>query len=188
MREMREGDTPRQVVWTSSKPPGVEFCTVRRRASGWVLGGSVVRRFKEGAAVITYVIETDPGWRTRKVTVEQVLDGRRRTLEMALRRSRWLVEGTEDSGLRGCIDVDLQASPVTNTLAIKRAALRVGSRVDLTAAWVKFPSLRVAPLRQSYERLGKRKYRYRSATGFMAEIEVDGFGLVARYGDYWLAV
>jgi hypothetical protein len=98
------------------------------------------------------------------------------------------VQGRERTTLQGCLDVDLEASPVTNTLPIKRTKLRVGSRVDLTAAWVRFPSLRVVPLRQSYERVGRRRYIYRSATGFKAEIAVDGFGLARRYGDFWHAL
>ncbi len=184
---MRGGRDLRQVVWTSSDPPGVECCTVRRVESGWVLEGTVVRRAGKGPAVLTYAIETDLEWRTRNVAVEETLRGKR-SLEIEVRGSRWFVEGKEDRRFRGCLDVDLQASPVTNTLPIRRASPRVGSRVELTACWVRFPSLEVAPLRQSYERLGRRTYRYRSASGFTSEVEVDAFGLVRRYGEYWVAV
>ncbi len=176
------------MVWTSSNPAGVEYCQVRRGPSEWVLAGSLVRRLREGVAVVIYLVEVGLDWRTKKVTVEQMFGGKRRTEEMVVRRSRWFVGGKEDVRLRGCVDVDLAATPVTNVLPIKRTRPKVGSRVDLTVAWMKFPSLKVAPLRQSYERLGKRRYRYRSATGFSAELDVDDFGLVTRYGDYWLAV
>lgn len=148
----------------------------------------MVRQLRERTAVISYLVETDPQWRTRRVTLEQVLGSRRSAIEISVRRARWFVGEQENRRLRGCIDVDLQVSPVTNTLPIKRTRLKVGSRVELTAAWVKFPSLKLAPLQQSYERLGSRRYRYRSATGFSAEIEVDAFGLVKKYGDYWTAV
>jgi hypothetical protein len=185
---MRGGGAPRQVVWTSSKPPGVEYCTVSQRASGWTLAGSVVRRFEEGVGVVSYSIETDQAWKTSRTVVEEVLGGRRFVLEMESGRSGWSVGGRKVAELEGCLDVDLEASPVTNTLPIRREEIRVGERVGLTAAWVRFPSLKVEPLRQSYERVGRNKYRYASASGFTSEIEVDEFGLVKRYGQFWIAV
>lgn len=178
----------RHVVWTSSNPPGVEYCTVRRTGSGWNLKGTVVRRAGRSPAVLTYAIQTDPGWRTEKVAVEETFRGKKKSLMLEVKGSRWFVDGKGDGRFQGCVDVDLQSSPVTNTLPIKRTRLRVGSRVDLTACWVRFPSLNVAPLNQSYERLGRRTYRYRSASGFSSEVEVDAFGLVKQYGEYWLAV
>ncbi len=176
------------MLWTSANPPGVEACTVTGGPSGWVFEGKVVRRAGGTPVLLTYEIETDPGWRTKKVAIEEVFQGKKRSLRLSVEGSRWFVNGEGDPRLGGCLDVDLEASPVTNTLPIRRAGPRVGSRVDVTACWVRFPTLEVAPLRQSYERLGPRTYRYASATGFSAKVEVDGFGLVRRYGDYWLAV
>ncbi len=180
--------TTRQVVWTSAKPPGVEYCSVRKRASGWTLEGSLVRRAGRGAAVVSYLIEVDDGWRTRTALVEGVLGGMRVSRQLEVTSGGWLVDGRRDDRFEGCADVDLQASPVTNTLPIRRKKMEVGSKVELTSCWVKFPGLEVATLRQSYERLGERMYRYTSATGFTARLEVDEFGLVRRYGDYWYAV
>ena len=185
---MRGGETSRQVVWASAKPPGVEYCTIRAGTKGWALGGTIVRSLDGKAAVITYMIETDSSWKTKKVSVKQLFDGKRYSLKIEVKRSRWFVRGREKKRLEGALDVDLEASPVTNTLPIRRTSMRVGSKVDLTVAWVRFPSLRVVPFKQGYERLSKSRYLYKSSTGFRAEIEVDGFGLVRRYGDYWRAV
>ena len=139
-------------------------------------------------AIITYLIETDSRWKTKRVSVDQLLGGKRRSLNIEVKRSRWFVQGREKKLLEGAFDVDLEASPVTNTLPIRRTRMKVGSKVDLTVGWVRFPSLRVVPFKQGYERLSKSRFVYRSSTGFRAEIEVDGFGLVRRYGDYWRAV
>lgn len=183
---MRGRSLPRRVIWVSAAPPGVEFCTVSRLRSGWALAGIVARRGRGGPALVTYRVETDAGWRTRRVLVEQVLGGRTRVLRMEAGSSGWRVRGRTAGALEGCVDVDLQVSPSTNALPLKRARPRVGSKLALTAAWVKFPSLRVQPLRQSYERVSKSRYVYRSK-GFRSEIEFDGFGLVRCYGDYWVA-
>jgi hypothetical protein len=178
----------REVVWVSYKPQGLEHCAVHRGSSGWVLAGTLVRHFKEGAAMVTYRIEADSRWRTKRVMVEQVLKSKRKVLDIEVTGNRWYRNGRELVLLNGCEDVDLAASPVTNTLPIRRTRLRVGASVQLTAAWVSFPSLKIVPVHQGYERLGQRRYRYRSASGFKADLDVDDFGLVRRYSDFWATV
>ncbi len=63
----------------------------------------------------------------------------------------------------GCLDVDLEWSPSTNTLPIRRLALGPGETISLGAAWVRFPSLEVQRLEQTYDRLEEGRYRYRSS-------------------------
>ena len=89
--------------------------------------------------------------------------------------------------LDGCRDVDLEISPSTNTLPIRRLQPQVGKTAPARAAWVRFPSLAVEPLDQTYERIGETSWRYRSGD-FEAELDVDADGLVVRYGDLWEAV
>ena len=72
-------------------------------------------------------------------------------------------------------------TPATNTLAIRRLNIQVGSSASIIAAWVKFPDLTVEPLSQRYTRLGKDTYRYARNTGFSSEIVVDDLGLVTAY-------
>jgi hypothetical protein len=83
--------------------------------------------------------------------------------------------------------VDLEWSPSTNTLPIRRLRLAPGDRATVSAAWVHFPSLELERLDQSYERIAQYRYRYRSGR-FVAEIEVDDESLVLRYGESWKAV
>ena len=57
----------------------------------------------------------------------------------------------------------------------------------MTAAWLRFPSLDVGRLDQSYERLAEKRYRYRSGL-FTADLTADGDGMVLQYGVNWKAV
>jgi len=86
-----------------------------------------------------------------------------------------------------CIDVDLEWSPSTNTLPIRRLALAIGESKSVSAAWVRFPSLEVQRLDQTYERLEDRRYRYRSGR-FTADLALDQDGMVLQYGVNWNAV
>ena len=84
--------------------------------------------------------------------------------------------------LAGCLDVDLAATPFTNTLAIRRLRLEVGQSAMARAVWVGAPQLELEVLEQTYTRTGVDRYRYEvPASGFSAELTVDDEGLVVDY-------
>ena len=109
-----------------------------------------------------------------------------KTLSLSVEnRGVWRSSGQELSALADCSDVDLAVTPSTNTLAIRRLSLQIGSSESIIAAWVKFPDLTVQPLSQRYARVAQDTYRYASNTGFSAEIVVDDLGLVTAYPGGW---
>jgi uncharacterized protein len=91
--------------------------------------------------------------------------------------------GTQLPELAGAIDVDLSATPFTNTLPIRRLGLRSGQSETIQVVYVQFPDLTVTIDRQCYTCLEPgRRYRHESVdSDFTREIEVDGNGLVMAY-------
>jgi len=87
-----------------------------------------------------------------------------------------------------CVDLDLNFSPSTNLLPIRRLDLEIGAQAEVLAAWLRFPSFELEPLSQVYERLGEFKYRYSSRGGqFVAELTVNKTGFVTVYPQSWEA-
>ena len=78
---------------------------------------------------------------------------------------RWRLNGVEQPQVDGCIDVDLNFSPSTNLLPIRRVGLAVGERASVRAAWLRFPEFTLEPLEQIYERVGETAWRYESRGG-----------------------
>jgi hypothetical protein len=185
-KEMADG-LKRAVVWKSLLIDGREYCGLWRTAEGWLLKGTVVGLLKDQRPLLaSYEIHSDENWFTHRVQVERTIGNDVETLSMSVEnRGVWRSAGQELRDIRGCSDVDLAVTPATNTLAIRRLNLPVGSSASIIAAWVKFPELTVQPLSQRYARLGKNTYRYESNTGFSAEIVVDDLGLVTTYPGGW---
>jgi len=175
----------REVVWGGLRTASLDYCTARKVTEGWRFDGMLIMKPRTGPFCVRYEILLDKKFKTRSLIVGKTESGLERRKKIESRRSVWHVDGRERSDLRECIDVDLEASPVTNTIPIRRTRLRVGQKVNLSVVWVRFPTLEVSPLKQSYERLTARKYMYRSASGFSAKLAVDDFGLVTRYGNIW---
>src|SRR5207253_3689198 len=141
----------------------------------------LLQAHQDAPYVVRYSIDMDETWRTRAVQVEVENDGRHRTSLLTDGSGRWSRDAELLPDVDRCLDVDLEWSPSTNTLPIRRLGLAFAQTTVVTAAWVRFPSLEVQRLEQSYERLDERRYRYRSGR-FTADLEVDDDGVVLQYG------
>lgn len=162
--------------WEGWDGTGHEHATVFETADAVVLRGVVVGR----GFGLSYRIRLDAAWRTRGVEVATTTGGRLVLAPDGV--GRWEADGAPAPALDGCVDVDLEATPLTNTLPIRRLGLEVGAGAEIRAAHVRVPGLAVSAARQRYTRTDDRLYRYEGLdTGATAEVEVDGSGFVLAY-------
>ena len=179
--------TRRWILWPGLITPSMERFIARTSGDGFELSGLILQAHEEAPYVVRYRIEVDAGWRTRNLEVELEDGGQRRLSLTADGEGNWSRDGQRLEQIAGCIDVDLEWSPSTNTLPIRRLGLAPSQSKLVTAAWVRCPSLDVERLEQSYERLADGRYRYRSGR-FTADLAVDHDGMVLQYGVNWKVV
>lgn len=183
------GEHLRSVLWQRLDLPGAEFCALSRRGDGWQLAGAAVVAFDGVPLRADYMVECDADWRTREATLAVVSEGVERRLHIrAEGEGVWSVNGQAVDGVRGQIDIDLNVTPATNTLPIRRLNLAVGERAEVVAAWVRFPELTLEPLWQRYTRLSEDRYGYESDGHFTTEFVVDDLGLLIDYETGWRRV
>jgi len=100
----------------------------------------------------------------------------------------WYLADEEIKSVEGCIDIDLNFSPITNLLPLRRLDLKDGDRESVSAAWLRFPSFTLERLEQTYSRIDKSTVKYESRDGeFVRDLKVNAAGLVLDYPDYWIA-
>ena len=152
-----------------------ETTVVTMSADGCHVDGLV-----EGAVDLRYSIDTDASWATR--TVRVATDDTSLVL-FADGRGHWSEgDGRTLALLSGAIDVDLAATPLTNTLPIWRLGLAVGESADIVTAYISIPDLGVTADPQRYTRLDERVYRFESRdSDFTRDITVDDAGFVVDY-------
>jgi uncharacterized protein len=177
----------RSIIWRRLDIPGHEFARISTNDSHRRIEGTAILVGESGFCKLDYTIECDRNWQTLRTEVAGFVGEKKIGIEIAAdAQNVWTLNGREVPEVRGCIDVDLNFSPVTNTLPIRRLNLAVGERSIVSAAWLRFPSFRLEPLEQVYERTGDRKYRYESGGGsFTSELEVTETGFVVNYGNLW---
>jgi uncharacterized protein len=127
-------------------------------------------------------IDCDAGWRVRTAEIA-LANGPTLSLAADGAGSWRDADGSVLSQLDGAIDIDLAASPFTNTLPIRRLNLEQGEAAEITVAYVSFPELDPSLDRQRYTCIEPmRRYLFEAVDGtFDREIEVDGDGLVVTY-------
>jgi uncharacterized protein len=177
---MSDGAT---ILWRGVDRPGHDSARVSRSANGWMLAGTAVFAHEGVPCRLDYRITTDAAGRTRSAKVEGWVGDVDVDVSIEVDgRGGWRLNGSECPQVEGCIDVDLNFSPSTNLLPIRRLLLDVGAEAEVRAAWLRFPSFTLEPLPQVYRRLSEDVYRYESADGaFVRNLTVDTAGFVTLY-------
>jgi hypothetical protein len=181
---------PAAILWRRIDRPGHESACVLALDAGWQLAGTAVFLEEGEPCCLSYRITCGSDWRTRSVEVTGWLGVKTILVRAEVAPAgAWIVNGASVPAIEGCVDIDLNFSPSTNLLPIRRLDLEVGEEKEVRAAWLRFPSFRFESLEQSYRRLSRERYRYRSAGGrFETELEVDANGFVTLYPGFWQGV
>jgi hypothetical protein len=151
------------------------------------LEGTAVFSHEQQPCRLAYHVICDEAWRTLSAKVEGWLGNT--TIDILIKTDPeqfWWSNGIEQPQIKGCIDIDLNFSPSTNLLPIRRLNLAVGASAQVNAAWLRFPSFELELLSQQYRRLDEMTYRYESGSGqFIADLEVNQSGFVLEYPGIW---
>ena len=168
--------------WRRVDEPSLELMALSRSPSGISVRSTLIHAGKDCFG-LRYRWELDPSWRTRTLRIERT-DAVEKSL--AIERTGdtdWRVDGEARPDLAGCHEIDVSATPVCNSLAIRRMKEVDG---ELLALFVEASILTLTcqPSRQRYERLGPRTWQYIDkgvSAGFTARLDLDEQGLVAKY-------
>jgi hypothetical protein len=178
------------LMFRSIKWPGTEHLRLRSDSED-IDVDSVVVAFDERPLRLAYGIRCTAGWATRGLDITEASSG----LDLHFRADgagHWTDgDGIALSQLDGCIDVDIAATPFTNTLPIRRLSWEVGEQRNLRMLYFVVPELLFRPADQRYTCLARdaagATFRYESE-GFETDIRADSDGFVIDYPGIWRRV
>jgi hypothetical protein len=160
---------------------GVEHCEIRLDGDRLLVEGLVIGANDGERFGLDYRLVLDRAWRLREAGLRTAAG---RSLQLTSDGAGlWTVNGHAEAALAHCIDLDIEATPFTNTLPIQRLGLGAGQSALIDVAYIQVPSLTVTPGRQRYSALEPgRLYRFESLDiDFTADLPVDADGLVLDY-------
>jgi hypothetical protein len=175
------------ILWCGLVLQGHEACRLFSQDQRRHLEGAAVFSHERQPCRLNYHVICDDAWRALSAEIDGWLGNT--TVDVTIDadpRRRWRLNGVAQPAVDGCMDIDLNFSPSTNLLAIRRLKLAVGETGEVKAAWLRFPSFQLEPLVQHYRRLDETTYRYESAGGrFVAHLQVNPSGFVLDYPGIW---
>lgn len=177
------------IIWQGAVLQGHEACRLFFQEGRRHLEGAAVFSHERRPCRLNYHVICDDAWRTLFAEVDGWIGPA--TVDVKIdtdSTQHWRRNGVAQPAVDGCMDIDLNFSPSTNLLPIRRLDLPVGESAAVKAAWLRFPSFQLEPLTQHYRRLDETTYRYESAGGaFVADLKVNRSGFVLDYPDIWRA-
>jgi hypothetical protein len=199
-----ETTTAHRYLWVKDDPVGMEHAAI-----GVGVGGMVATSTAFGTIPIAYRLDlelhVDADWITRRLALVVSSDGWARSLVLERARA-WTGSLTDEGAVPqeviastppdtvapgdvppDVLDVDVQYSPLTNLMPIRRLGLdRPGAAGSFVMAWISVPSLAITLDDQRYTLLGiddgDRCARFENGVGFFtAVIRCDADGVVVDY-------
>ena len=173
----------RDVLWAALEDRGFEHLRLSISATAVNADGIIVRRDVDGSSYrAQYSIECDSAWNVRRVDIT----GNKHLSLTSDGQGHWLdASGHPVTALDGCFDVDILASPFTNTLAIRRLRLDQGAAATLDIVFIDPRNGQFHRSTQRYTRHADG-YHYASLeSGFESDLPVDDDGLLLEYPGYF---
>ncbi|WP_412517183.1 putative glycolipid-binding domain-containing protein [Actinomadura madurae] len=133
--------------------------------------------------VVDYAIQLDTSWLTRSARITGRSGGSATVTEIeADGAGNWRIGGVAAPHLQGCLDLDLEASAMTNTFPVHRLRFPDERPVDAPAAYVRAVGLDVDRLEQTYSRSSEEHYDYAAPVfDFACRLVYDRHGLILDY-------
>lgn len=178
----------RDIVWERLDRPGLEHLTLDVGTDAIRVESLVLLQLESGLVRLRYRLQADGNWRTRTASFQLDQGTVSRRLDLARDGEGWRVDGQPRPDLAGCRDIDISATPLTNTMAVRQLGLAAGETRTFHALYVRIPELTLTAMDQDYTRLDPatppRRFRYASP-GFTAEVAFDADGIVEDYPPGW---
>lgn len=167
----------RSVRWHAFDPQGTEHCHVVATARDTRIRSVLITP----TYGLFYKIKLDEAGHCRTIRLERT-DGS--VLELfSDGAGNWSDDRADPlPALRGCIDIDISASPLTNSLPLWRCDWIIGQPQRFTMAWIDTDAMAVHRDEQIYTRIDDNQFRFQSIdSSFERTLTVDADGLVLDY-------
>ncbi|MEZ0482124.1 putative glycolipid-binding domain-containing protein [Planococcus sp. SSTMD024] len=172
----------KQMMWENDETAGCELAELSVENGEIRIDSTVLFLDEKGPVKTHYQLELDESWATKRLAIKS---GDGHALELTSSgEGQWFgQDGQLLEELSGAIDIDISATPFSNSLPINRKSWHEGQTREFEMVYIAVPSLELRKMKQIYTCVTAshpRTFRYQSEN-FESLIEVDEDGFVIHY-------
>ena len=181
-------------MWSPWSEPGIEHLRLQQHDQSILVDSIIVGVHNRMPFRLHYEIACDIHWNVKQLEVVLLNDNHKSIKLQTDGKGHWTTPaGDSVSSLDDCIDVVISATPFTNTLPIRRLALKPGQSAELLVVYIVIPDMKLMTDKQRYTCLEVTSngglYLYESMdSDFKAELPVDSDGLLFDYPDLFKSI
>lgn len=172
-----------EMVWENKEMFGCEYLKIFMKETTICIESTVIYVESGSPVKIDYQIELDSSWKTKKVVIE---NSRGQSLHLtSTNKGEWFDQyGNRKDELTGAIDVDISATPFSNSLPINRLDWKPYQKREFQMVYISVPALEIEKVKQTYAYIESKEktriFNYQ-CRGFESLISVDEEGFVIDY-------
>lgn len=180
------------ILWRRLDVPGHDAATLAEGPAGAELRGMAIFRDDGRPTALRYYVRCSDQWHTAEAHVRGWRGAEPIDLHIGRDpQSRWSLNHIACPAVTGCMELDLNFTPATNLLPLRRLELAVGLMAEVRSAWLEWPAAVLRPLVQRYTRESVGTYHYEAdlpdGDTFAGTLHGDSFGWVLDYPGLWQA-
>jgi hypothetical protein len=178
------------IVWEWPERRGLEHLQLWESSDGAKAEGLVIVDAEEKVLRFRYSISLAASGQLRRCNIFVPVAGIQHSIFLSFdNNSNWLVNEEPNFDLSNCEAFDIRDTPFPKTLILRKLTLEVGQSKDIWVAYVDNRQLRVAPVRQTWQRFPTDEqgdYHYRCiASGISREYYVSEGSIVQFAPGQW---
>jgi hypothetical protein len=169
-----------KIKWINWTQDATENLVLSERPEAIFVESTIIN-YGERPYTIKYSLTCDQSWKVKTLNLELVETKEKIKLESD-RYGNWSNDSGIKPKLHGAIDVDISATPFTNTLPIRRLKLGEKQHAEILVVYIKIPELSLDIDLQRYTCLSKDTFLFEQVNrNFSRKIKIDKDGIVVRY-------
>ena len=171
------------LLWKGIEYNSLENCLVDSGSDGIRVESVIVGSYNNVIYRVDYNIDATSFWET--VSLEIIRHYRNERSRFSLEsdgNGNWKINGNPQLKFKGCIDVDIPLTPLTNTLPVNRLKLKTGQEKIIKVLYCDLLRNEFKAVNQKYVRVSDSVYQYENVPNdFESDIQVDEHGFVVDY-------
>ncbi len=172
----RKIDNTVKATWQSWSDDTTEELVLTESHETISIESTITSKSNDGFRQIKYRIVCDANLHTRLLEIKTT-DTNKSLVLNSDGLGNWSGDSQISAQIAGAIEIDITATPFTNTLPIRRLKLAVNQSQDILVTYITTPELTVTLDKQRYTRISANRYRFEQlTTDFVCEIDVDNDG------------